>query len=244
MDRLATSALSALLLSFLTALTLALSFAAMAPQAAASALATLVVGTALLWPFAFGAHAIATRWLGVTPTPLLDAMVGRGGLRYAALRVPLGGLYAVPAAALGLGLVAFIPYEVNSPEGVPFAGLSAAATLVANLQVVVEEIIFRLVLFFPLIALLGARRVSRLRWPWQLWAAILVTDVLFALAHLGIAAQIGMDARDYLVVSLVQKGLVAGTIFGVVAWRYGLEAAVYAHYTHNVLIMLVAALLP
>lgn len=240
MASLATSALSALLLSFLTAL--ALSFVAMAPEAAIAALPTLLVGTALLWPFAFGAHYVASRWVGVTPTPMLDAIVGRGGLQYAALRVPLGGLYAVPAAALGLGVVAFIPYEVNSPEGVPFAGLSAAATLVANLQIVVEELIFRLVLFFPLIALLGARGVSRTRWPWQLWAAIAVTDVLFAWAHVGIAAQIGMDPGEYLVVSLVQKGLIAGTVFGVVAWRYGLEAAMYAHYTHNVLIMLVAAL--
>lgn len=238
-----TSALSALLLSFLTALALALSFVAMAPQAAAVALPTLLVGTALLWPFAFGAHVVATRWLGVTPTPVLDAIVGRGGLRYAAMRMPIGGLYAVPAAVLGLGIVAFIPYEVANPEGVPFAGLSAGATLVANLQVVMEEFLFRLVLFFPLVALLGARRVSRSRWPWQLWGAILVTDVLFAWAHLGVAAQIGMDPGDYLLVSLVQKGLVAGTVFGVVAWRYGLEAAMYAHYTHNVLIMLVAALL-
>ena len=243
MTRGTTSLWSGLILSALTAFGLSATLVAMQPRSAAVALPVLVVGTLLLWPFASGAHALAVRVVGVTPTPVLDGLVGERGLRDSAPRAFLGGLYALPVTLLSIVVILFLPYEVSSPEGVPFAGLAPGAVLVANLQVLAEEFVFRLVLFFPLVALLGARSVSRAGVPpWQVWIAILVTDVLFAWAHVGIAERIGMDPADYLVVSLVQKGLVAGTIFAFVAWRYGLEASIYCHYTANVLLVLIASL--
>lgn len=42
---------------------------------------------------------------------------------------------------------------------------------------------------------------------------------------------------QYLIFAIVQKGLVAGTIFGYVAWRWGVESSIYSHYTMNLILL-------
>lgn len=198
-----------------------------------------VITSLLLWPFAAGAHYAGVRWTGVTPTPVLDGLLGRGGLWVAAVRAPFGALYAIPTVFLSIIAAAFLAPEITDPEGVPFANMGAVQTFVANLLIVAEEFVFRLVLLFPLIALLGVRQVSRREPPsWRVWIAILLTGLLFGYIHIGNAAMMGADETEYLVFALVQKGLVAGVIFGYVAWRYGLEGAIICHYTANILLVL------
>ena len=235
----ALSARSGLAIAALTAASFALSFVGAVGIDTTSAVRTALAGTLLLWPFAFGAHYAGVRWTGVTPTPVLDGLLGRGGLRVAAVRAPFGAIYALPTVFLSLVVAAFLAPEITEPEGVPFANLDATQTFLANLLIVAEEFVFRLVLLFPLAALLGVRHASRRARPTVgVWIALLVSSILFGYIHIGNAALIGADETEYLVFAIVQKGLVAGMIFGYVAWRYGLEASIVCHYTTNILLVL------
>lgn len=235
----AISARSGLAIAVITAVCYAASLGAAVEEATSrDVVRTALVASVLLFPFALGAHYCGTRWIGVTPTPVLDGLLGGGGLAVALVRAPFGAVYAVPTVFLSIVAAAFLAPEVTRPEGVPFAGLDATQTFVANLLIVAEEFVFRLVLLFPLIALLGVRNVSRRARPGlRVWLAILVTALAFGYVHIGNAALMGADETQYLIFALVQKGLVAGVIFGYVGWRYGLEAAIVCHYTANILLV-------
>lgn len=235
------SARSGLAIAILTSVCFSASVYASIPGIPlASIVRTAIVGAVFLWPFAYGAHYAATRWTGVTPTPVLDGLLGRGGLRVAAIRAPHGVLYAFPVILGSAIATMFVPVpEVTQPEGVPFANMGALQTFAANLLIVAEEFVFRLVLLFPLAALFGVRNASRRALPGAgFWAALLVSSVLFGYVHIVNAPAMGADPTEYAVFAVVQKGLVAGTIFGYVAWRYGLEASILCHYATNILLVL------
>lgn len=232
------SGVSSLVLTFLSVAGALVSAAAMLGRAPPTAPTILVIGTLATWPFVFFAHYAALRWVGVSATPFLDSLVTRAGIAANAIRVPAGGILSIPNALLGILVGAFLLPEMSSPENAPLSGLSATDTLLANLTILQEELIFRNILFWPLIALLGVRAADRTRLPdVRVWIVIVLTGVSFGYAHIGVADMIGADRDQYLLFAIVQKGLVAGTIFGYVAWRWGVEASIYSHYTMNLILV-------
>lgn len=203
-----------------------------------------LVAMVVLLPFvAFGVYT-ARRWVGLEPAPLLGRAFGRAELPPRAELVPMvavGTAFVCVAGSIPLSILLMPAME--APEEHPFAGLSGGDLLLANLLVAVEEVVFRVAVLFPLLALFGVRAASRDgRPPVGAWAAFAVSGALFGLAHAPDATLLGAPLGAYAVFALVQKGLFIGTILGYVAWRWGFEASVLAHYATNVLLLLIATL--
>jgi hypothetical protein len=208
----------------------------------------VAVGTLLLLPFlVFGAYC-GLRWVGLEPAPFLATLWRRGVLP------PRAAL--APAVALGAALVfvvgsvpltlALLP-PVEAPDAHPFAQLDGPQLLLANLIIVVEEVVFRLAVLFPILALLRVRAPGgdRLANPGARgWLAFALSGALFGLAHAPDALLMGAPFWEYALFALVQKGLFIGTLLGYVTWRWGLETSILAHYATNMLLMLLATLAP
>lgn len=75
--------------------------------------------------------------------------------------------------------------------------------------------------------------------PRHLWTGVIATAVLFGVAHLPAVANAvgGLDAT--LALYIVGANAVAGTLFGWLYWRHGLEAAIIAHATAHLVNYLV-----
>lgn len=77
-----------------------------------------------------------------------------------------------------------------------------------------------------------------------IWAAIVVSALLFGLGHLpAAAAQVGVLTVD-VVTFVVGANTVFGVLFGYLFWRYGLEAAMIAHALAHVVSHFVSIAVP
>lgn len=73
-----------------------------------------------------------------------------------------------------------------------------------------------------------------------LWAAILVSALLFGVGHLpALSASLG-ELAPALVVRTVLLNAVAGVVFGWLYWRKSLEAAMVAHVSFHVLLVVLS----
>lgn len=180
----------------------------------------------ILWPLCAGGCFCAMRWVGLEPAPWIwDG--ARPWWRLAL--VGLAGTVVLYLGSVALA-IAFAPMleggsgPIDELARLPGAGRAFIAT-----TAVWEEAVFRLAVLFPLLALFGVRGAARERVPPALaWVAILLAGLLFAAAHAGNIT--GEGATGYLLFSLVQKGLFVSGVLGWLTWRYGLEAAVLAHF--------------
>ena len=103
---------------------------------------------------------------------------------------------------------------------------------------ITEEVLLRLFML-TLLAWLGSRvwRTAEGRPTLAvLWAANILAAILFGLGHLPATAAIGLPL-DALVItrSVVLNGL-AGVIFGWFYWTFGLEAAMLAHFSADIVL--------
>jgi membrane protease YdiL (CAAX protease family) len=102
---------------------------------------------------------------------------------------------------------------------------------------ITEETIFRL-FGLTLLAWLGSlpfRSRSVRPAPWLLWAANLLFAVLFGLAHLPLTSQIGVSLDAMVVIRTIIRNGVAGVAFGWLYWSFGLESAMLAHFSADVI---------
>lgn len=192
-----------------------------------------IVSTVLLFPLAWlGLHMARTR-VGIEPFPYL----ARGALPPRPYLMPAAAAVGMlVAAGVGIPLAfALAAVEPIPPESVPFAGMAARQVFLANLQVVLEEGVFRVGVLWAVAALFAARARADRRPDARAWAAIGVTGVLFALAHVWAAV-----SPWTLTFVVVQKGLLAGGVLGYLAWRWGVESAVLAHFAHNMILVTLA----
>lgn len=77
--------------------------------------------------------------------------------------------------------------------------------------------------------------------PTVVWAAIVVSSVLFGLGHLPALAQ-SVDLTPALVARTVLLNAVAGVLFGWLYWRRSLEVAMIAHALFHVPLLVLSAL--
>jgi hypothetical protein len=122
------------------------------------------------------------------------------------------------------------PAEVIVPpawQG-PLAAFSAGVT---------EEVIFRL-FGLTLLAWLGSllfRSRSGRPGSWLLWTANLLFAVLFGLAHLNTASQMGISMDAIYVIRTIIRNGAAGVVFGWLYWSFGLESAILAHISADII---------
>jgi membrane protease YdiL (CAAX protease family) len=97
---------------------------------------------------------------------------------------------------------------------------------------VVEEVLSRwgLMMFFVWIGtlLLGAQP------PFILWAAIVISGLLFGLGHLPAYLSFGCAKTPNFIISMLSLNLWASIIFGWLFWHYGLCAAIIAHAVFHI----------
>lgn len=68
----------------------------------------------------------------------------------------------------------------------------------------------------------------------MLWTANILFAILFGLAHLPLASQIGMPLDVVVVIRTILLNGIAGVVFGWLYWSFGLESAMLAHFSIDV----------
>lgn len=155
------------------------------------------------------------------------------------LAVGIGVLGGVLVVALDAAMMPFVAQDL--PQSVIGATRPTVVSVLAFVPVrflyggITEEIMLRFGLMSAL-AFAGwritGRRTNGPR-PVVVWAAIVVSAVLFGVGHLPALAQ-AVSLTPALVVRTVLLNAVAGILFGWLYWRRSLEAAMVAHASFHV----------
>lgn len=160
-------------------------------------------------------------------------------------RVVLTGL------ALGLGMILldvyiFVPRLTAELQVVGEIGRPSAwqGFLAAFYGGIVEEVMMRFFLM-TLLAWIGSK-ISRNEegdpTSAVFWAAILISGLIFGLGHLPTAVAMGISLTPlYVIRTLVLNGV--GIIYGWLYWKRGLESAMLAHFSTDIVVHFVGAFL-
>ncbi len=103
---------------------------------------------------------------------------------------------------------------------------------------ITEETIFRLfglTLLVWLGDLLFHRQTGRPS-PWLLWTANIVFAILFGLAHLPLTSQLGISIDAVVVIRTILRNGMGGLLFGWLYWSFGLESAMLAHFSADLVL--------
>jgi membrane protease YdiL (CAAX protease family) len=107
-----------------------------------------------------------------------------------------------------------------------------------------EEILLRLFML-TLLAWLGSR-ISRTADGRPtlvvLWVANILAAVLFGVGHLPTVTAMGLPMTGLLVTQIIVLNGLAGLAFGWLYWRYGLESAMLAHFSADIVLHVIAPL--
>lgn len=164
-------------------------------------------------------------------TPLTDAIAARAQ-RIAALTAlgPVSAAavgFAVAALIVGLEAVVFRPLVPEFTRAVVAVDVSRLAGFLASFYGGIgEEILTRLFLVSVIAWILRGHAI---------WLAIVIAAVLFAAGHLPAVAAVSPLTTALLARTLVLNSL-AGIAFGWLYWRRGLEAAMVAHFSADLVI--------
>lgn len=168
--------------------------------------------------------------LGRGPYLMLHAAIAatfllwvRGGTRRQSLRLEVVAPVVLEAAIYALTLGAVLIVVVDRLLGM---GLGVASVVDALGAGVHEELVFRLLLFGGLVALLGRTLPQRT----AIACALVVSSVLFAAAH-----HAGAHGEPFTTQAFAYR-CIAGAAFGMIAWHRSLAHAVYAHTIYDLLV--------
>jgi hypothetical protein len=198
-----------------------------------------LVQSAVLLGVATGVGLLAARATGLDIPYLRSALSGRSA--------PVPFVQVLPIA-IGLGVLVFLVMAacerfVFAPH-VPTAlrESDARAKLWTRLLAsfyggIDEEILMRLFLVSGLAWLLGRfwQNAAGLPTDGAFWTAIILASVLFGLGHLPATRALTPITPALVVRAIVLNG-VAGIACGWLYWRYGLEAAMVAHFSADILL--------
>ncbi|GLQ90350.1 CPBP family glutamic-type intramembrane protease [Dyella flagellata] len=154
--------------------------------------------------------------------------------RLAVLFGLLAGMVVVGASALwpeSAGQAGYIASAVSQ------AWRGALASLYGG---VVEETLCRLMLMTLFVWLLSKLRHGQAK-AWMYVAAALFAALLFGGGHLSFAAALGMHAPMQ-IARIVLLNAMVGCVFGWLFWRHGLEHAMLAHFSADIVVHVVAPL--
>ena len=107
---------------------------------------------------------------------------------------------------------------------------------------ITEEILMRFFLMTLLIWIMT--KVSRKTMPtdWSIYISIILAAILFGLGHLPMTASITTITPLVVMRAIVLNGI-GGLVFGWLYWKKGLESAMIAHFTTDVVLLSVLPLL-
>jgi len=164
-------------------------------------------------------------------TPVTDAVAARVDVRGAVRTLRPTSSAAIGAAAavlvVGLEFVVFRPLTPEFQEAAQGASASRLEGFLASFYGgIAEEILTRLFLVSLIAWMLRGRAV---------WLAIVVAALVFAAGHLPAVATISSLTLALVTRTLVLNSL-AGITFGWLYWRRGLEAAMIAHFTADLIL--------
>ncbi len=191
------------------------------------AIAATLVQSGVFLAIAAWTGVALTRPLGLD-APVFQAALNRSGI-LAALKPQL-----LPAAVVGLAVAALLVYLADAAP----AELQALSTqfdipLAAKLLYggITEEILLRWGLMSFLVWL-PWRLVQKRRGPPRagyIATGVVAAALLFGLAHLPTVVAMGGELSASVVAYVVVGNALPGILFGVLYWRWGLEAAILAH---------------
>lgn len=163
------------------------------------------------------------------------------------LALTIGVLVGLTILALDfLGFAPSIEEQLSelSPEGIagrrppPWQGFLAAIS--AGIS---EEVLFRL-FGVTLLAWFGSLLFhddeGRPR-PLILWISIILVAIGFGLAHLPATAQIGLQLDPLIISRAILLNGIGGIAFGWLYWKWGLESAMIAHFSTDVVLHVIFA---
>ncbi|UNK57851.1 CPBP family intramembrane metalloprotease [Pseudoxanthomonas daejeonensis] len=179
-------------------------------------------------------------------SPVLHAwLVARRRPDWARLK-PLHAVLLGIAAALAILAVApllnrAMPPMLHPPASAT-AGLSAFNGFLASFYGgIVEELLLRLFLMTLLLWIVARRRRTALP-DWAYWLAIVIAALLFGAGHLPAAANIWGLEPVVVLRTLLLNGI-AGLAFGWLYWKRGLEMAMLAHFSADIVLHVAVPLL-
>ena len=161
-------------------------------------------------------------------------------------------LKSILAPSIGLGVLGGILIILLS---LPFQSLSiemleaekAVATWKAFLASfyggIGEEIMFRLFVVSLLVWITFKIKKTKEGRPtnFGIWLSIILTAVLFGLGHLGITSELTAITATVIVRAVLLNGVVA-VMYGWLYWKKGLEAAMIAHFSTDIVIHVITPL--
>jgi len=135
---------------------------------------------------------------------------------------------------------AFAPFmpKLDLPGGAPGAAAGLLASFYGGIS---EELFLRLIVMSFVAASLARLRRSALT-PTIAWSAIAVAALLFGVGHLPAAAKIAPLDAVFITRTLLLNGVV-GVICGWLYWRRGLELAIAAHFSADIVLHVLVPLL-
>jgi membrane protease YdiL (CAAX protease family) len=160
-----------------------------------------------------------------------------------------------PAVIIGfiVGWIVLILRWLLPPLVIPEQNLEILHPLVRGLLKSVyggifEELLLR-VLAISLLAFLmvGISRILRKKEDWiagdkVIWASIVMAAILFGLGHLPGASKL-IEITPYVILWTTLLNGILGVAFGWLFWRKGIEAAILAHFTTDVVVHILYPLL-
>jgi hypothetical protein len=198
-----------------------------------------ILQTALLMAIATAVGLLAARAIGVGAPFIEGALAGKN---------EWGAFVNVLPFAIGLGAAAFVAmallerfwFAPHVPEKLRNSDINAKvwmrflASFYGGMD---EEILTRLFLVSGIAWLIGLEWQSSSGLPANgaFWIAIILAAVLFGLGHLPATRAI-TPITPILVIRAIMLNGVAGIAFGWLFWQHGLEAAMIAHFTADILL--------
>ena len=103
-----------------------------------------------------------------------------------------------------------------------------------------EEILLRLFLVSILVFVLGklTRSEAPLSRSGSVWSAIVITSIIFGLGHLPTTSAI-IELTPLVIARAIVLNGIAGLVLGWLYWKRGLESAIIAHFTADLMILAV-----
>jgi membrane protease YdiL (CAAX protease family) len=153
--------------------------------------------------------------------------------RIAKLCVPVGILVALIIRFGDFFFLKSIPELKVASEAIPFW----KALSVAPYGGVVEELLMRLFLVSLFAWIFGKifKSTEVIKNNWIMWASIIVVAVIFGLGHLPATATIVALTPIVIVRAILLNGI-GGIFFGWLYWKKGLEYAIVAHFTADIVL--------